>query len=50
MKLNDTRNMKNGELYLSIHSMPTYEERKIIMRLIRLGLEIWPGERFINHG
>ena len=50
MKLNDTRNMKNGELYLSIHSMPTYEERKIIMRLVKLGLEIWPGKRFLNYG
>jgi hypothetical protein len=49
MKLIDTRNKKNGELFLSIYVEPTLDEKRMLIRLIELGLEIWPGKHFLAY-
>ena len=48
IKVDDRRGMPGGGLYTSLRETPDEAKRILLKRLEELGLQIWPGKKFLN--
>ena len=48
IEVDDRRGKPGGGLYTSLREAPDAAKRVLLTRLVELGLQIWPGKKFLN--